>query len=234
MYRTWLGCIVVSFCIFRYNTTETKLINFYLQRHLKACCQNSSINFLLNISKNCLYLNAQLLHNPRLSLLYLTFKQASVYSYRPVFRPTILTNVVLLGDAFYPSTATFNSRKSKDFRDTFFHLKSVRFEFGNDLDVMTYFFGRVKACCLLMNINSVILLLFNSTRSCVGIAPLILTLDSVLSLVVIITQYLIESGVNSPLYTLNMSLVRHFQGNEFISPSINLISKERKILTFIL
>jgi hypothetical protein len=58
-------------------------------------------------------------------------------------------------------------------------------------------------------------------RGCVGIAPLILTLDSVLSLVVSITQYLIKSGVNSPLYTLNISLSRHFQENEFISPSKN-------------
>jgi hypothetical protein len=36
-------------------------------------------------------------------------------------------------------------------------------------------------------------------RGCVGIAPLLLTLDSVWSSVVSITQYLIESGVNNPL-----------------------------------
>ena len=36
-------------------------------------------------------------------------------------------------------------------------------------------------------------------RGCVGIDNLILTFDSVLSLVVSITQYLIESGVNIPL-----------------------------------
>jgi hypothetical protein len=86
-----------------------------------------------------------------------------------------------------------------------FYFKSVRLEIGVGLDMMMSFFRRVNACRLLNG---------DIYRGCVGIAPLILTLESVLSLVVSITQYLIKFGVKSPLEALNGSLARHFQENE--------------------
>jgi hypothetical protein len=65
---------------------------------------------------------------------------------------------------------------------------------------------------------------------CLGIAPLILTLDTVWSFVVGITQCLMYSWVNSPLYPLNRRVARLVQENECISPPINIIYKVPEFL----
>jgi len=88
--------------------------------------------------------------------LFLTFVLATIYSYLPIFRSTKLSNTVSRGDPFHPSMATFNSSKSENVSGTFFHLKSVRLEVGIDLKEMISIFRNVKACRLVMNVQSVL------------------------------------------------------------------------------
>jgi hypothetical protein len=90
--------------------------------------------------------------------LFLTFRDATVYSYCPVLRSTELSKIVLLGYASHPSIATCNSSNWEDIRGTCFHFKCVRLEVGVVLKVMISSFRKVKACRLVMYIKTVVLL----------------------------------------------------------------------------
>jgi len=58
-------------------------------------------------------------------------------------------------------------------------VKGVRLEFGIGLNVMISFFREVKACRSIMNVKfgGAAVHLMETNRGCVGIAPLIRTLD---------------------------------------------------------